>query len=72
VSLQANELLTLKKKGTTIMKKIYLTPNVLVKKIELQRMIASSQPSAVIDPTAGPVNAEDVESRSFSIWDDEE
>ncbi len=54
------------------MKKIYLTPNVLVKKIELQRMIADSLPSAVIDPTAGPINADEVESRSFSIWDDEE
>ena len=54
------------------MKKIYLTPNVLVKKIELQRMIADSLPSATINPDATPVDAASVESRSFSIWDDEE
>ena len=54
------------------MKKIYLTPNVLVKKIELQRMIADSLPSATINPDATPVNADKVESRSFSIWDEDE
>ena len=54
------------------MKKIYLTPNILVKKIELQRMMAESLPSAVVNPDATPVEAANVESRSFSIWDDEE
>lgn len=54
------------------MKKTYITPEMLVQKIELHSMIAYSDPVAGINPNSS-VSADEIESReSFSIWDDEE
>ena len=52
------------------MKKIYNSPKVLVVLLDTQEMICVSGPGAGIDPT-GSVDADKVESRRGSFWDDE-
>ena len=51
------------------MKKIYLTPNVEVVKIEVQQIIASS-PNAILDPNQS-VNPGSVEAPEFDFLIDE-
>ena len=54
------------------MKKTYIQPVMLTKRVAIQKMICASTPDAVVN-TLGQVEADKIESRrSFSLWDDEE
>ena len=56
------------------MKKIYLTPETIETKIELQKMIAGSAPQLITDPNEEADPGEDVLSRrrNRNAWEDEE
>ena len=53
------------------MKKIYEIPELAVVKLDLENIVAASNPEIIVDTTED-VNAEEVESRRNNIWDDEE
>ena len=57
------------------MKKIYFAPDTTITKIELQRMIAASDPTdQTLDPNEDPIEDESgIGSRRHNnVWDDEE
>lgn len=54
------------------MKKIYDAPETKVIKVKLATIIAASNPAVTADPDATPIDAGEVESRRYNIWDDEE
>ena len=56
------------------MKKTYINPTMKVVKVKTRSLFASSDPVVTISPDSAPVDAEDVESRSYryNVWDDEE
>lgn len=55
------------------MKKIYMMPNIKVVEAEIEDLLSASEPEAIIDPDATPIDASSVESRrNFSLWEDEE
>jgi hypothetical protein len=56
------------------MKKIYLTPETIETKIELQKMIAGSAPQLITDPDEEADEKGDVLSRrrNRNAWEDEE
>jgi hypothetical protein len=63
---------TKNKKGTTIMKKTYMQPAILLTKVAAQQMICTSNPDVTIKQNES-VDAGSVESRrGGSFWDDEE
>jgi len=53
------------------MKKIYMMPEVQVVNVKMNTMVMMSSPRVGLDPNED-VDAEEVESRSSSIWDDDE
>lgn len=53
------------------MKKIYEIPELAVVKLDLENIVAASNPEIIVDTTE-EVGAEEVESRRNNIWDDEE
>ena len=53
------------------MKKIYEIPELAEEKLDLENIIAASNPEIIVDTTK-EVDAEVVESRRNNIWDDEE
>ena len=52
------------------MKKIYETPETKVINVKLTT-IAASNPGVTADPDATPIDAGEVESRRYNVWDDE-
>lgn len=54
------------------MKKAYQSPETEVVNVVMESMIASSGPNAGLNPDGAPVDAEAIESRRSSLWDDEE
>ncbi len=53
------------------MKKTYIQPSTLVINVAMQQMICESGPGVKIS-TSGSVDANKVESRSSSAWDDDD
>ena len=55
------------------MKKIYINPTMTVVKVKTQSLLELSQPGVKISTEASDaVDAASVESRSSSLWDDED
>lgn len=54
------------------MKKIYDAPETKVIKVKLATIIAASNPAVTADPDVTPIDAGEVESRRYNIWDDED
>ena len=54
------------------MKKIYDAPETKVIKVKLATIIAASDPAVTADPDVTPIDAGEVESRRYNIWDDED
>ena len=52
------------------MKKTYIQPATLIKRLAIHKMICVSDPSAGINTTTS-VSANKIESRRYSIWDDD-
>ena len=53
------------------MNKKYMMPETKVTVVKMNTMLMTSNPKAAIDPSQS-VDADEVESRSFSLWDDED
>lgn len=53
------------------MKKTYIQPATLITRLAIQKMICLSDPAAVIN-TSGSVSADKIESRRYSLWDEDE
>ena len=55
------------------MKKIYITPAIQVERIMIKEvLLTNSITSTTLDVNETPVEASELESRGFSIWDDED
>lgn len=56
------------------MKKIYMSPDMFVVNVQVAKMIATSDPKPqVLDDTSDPIeDSNEVGSRRYSAWDDEE